>query len=133
MAQRRKEPVLSLPVAAGTVVTGGLLDFGVSVVCLAAAAGLITLGKLGEAGMFQACCIGCFLGGVIGGAYTALNCRSRMLLVALGAAAVGTVLWMLVGTLFYGGITLGSAGAFLAVSLIGGGVAGMVSAGLGKK
>lgn len=133
MAQRRKEPALSLPVAAGTVVTGGLLAFGVSIVCLTAAAGLITLGKLGETGMFRACCIGCFLGSVIGGAYTALSCRSRMLVVALGAAAVGAVLWMLVGTLLYGGITLGPAGAFLTVSLTGGGVAGVVCASLRRK
>ncbi len=127
MAQRKKESALS-PAAAGvTVLTGGLLAFGVCLAVLAGAAGLMAVGKLGEEAMFRACCLGAALGGFVGGLYTALSCKNRLLPVALAAAGVSFLLWLLAGAAVYGSVSPGSAGALLAASLVGGGVAGVVA------
>lgn len=130
MAQRRKELTISPAEAASTILTGGLLAFGICVVCLAGTAGLISLGKLGEDVMFQACCLGSVLGALVGGIYTARTCRCRMLPVALGTALLYFLMWVLIGVMFYGEISLPAAGAFFAASLAGGILAGILSAGV---
>ncbi|MCD8190516.1 MAG: YrzE family protein [Clostridiales bacterium] len=94
MAQRKKEPALSPAAAGATVLTGGLLAFGVCLAVLAGAAGLMAVGKLGEGATFRACCLGAALGGFVGGLYAALCCKSRLLPVALAAAGVSFLLWL---------------------------------------
>lgn len=132
MANRRKESAIGLPQAISTVITGGLLAFGVCVVCMAGAAGLISVGKLGEQSMFQVCCFGCALGCLIGGFYAAKTCGSRLLPVALTASALSFLLWVAAGVALYGSVSLRTGGAYLIASLTGGAVAGVCSAG-GKR
>ncbi|MCC8075966.1 MAG: TIGR04086 family membrane protein [Clostridiales bacterium] len=127
MAQRKKEAALSPAAAGATVLTGGLLAFGVCLAVLAGAAGLMAVGKLSEGAMFRACCLGAALGGFAGGLYAALSCKSRLLPVALAAAGVSFLLWLLAGAAVYGSVSPGSAGALLAASLAGGGAAGVVT------
>lgn len=130
MAQKRKEPACSLPQMLATVLTGGLLAFGICMAGLAVGAAFISWGKLGEEAMFRICCISQGIGCLVGGIYTAQTCGSRRLLVALGAAVVCFLLWVTVALLFYGMADVSSAAASFVATVAGGAAAGLLSAGI---
>ena len=110
------------------VLSGGFISFGVNLMILAAAAALISAGRIPEGAMEQvalgASVAGCFFGGL----YAVLRCRARVLLVGMAVAAVFYLLWVTAGLL-----TCGSAGVLgnlrvLCAGLLGGTVSGFLGA-----
>lgn len=127
MQKKGRKQTYSLSAAAviGTALTGGLLAFGVCGLGLAGCSGLVLMGKLGEGAVVRCCCICLAVGCFVGSLYAAGSCRSRVLPIALGAGLFCWAVWLALGIL-NGGVSLGRAGLFLCVTLLGSCAAGLL-------
>lgn len=127
MQKKGRKQTYSLSAAAitATILSGGLLAFGVCGAGLAGCSGLVLMGRLGEGAILRCCCIclavGCFLGSL----YAAGSCRTRVLPISLGAGLFCWAVWVTLGILA-GGAALGRAGLFLCMTLLGSGAAGLL-------
>lgn len=109
-----------------SVLTGGMIAFGVSLLILTLASVAVSKEWLSADSLGRLAIVASAIGGFAGGLYAALCCRVKLLLCGLAVGAVYALIWMTVGLLLYGGITPASALPILAAALCGGGGAGIL-------
>lgn len=129
MQKRGRKPTQSLSpaTAASTLLAGGLLCLGSCGLGLAVCAWLVLVGRL-SLDHTTLCCricmgIGCFIGGL----YSALSSRTRMLAMALGTGLVAEGILTAFGIGCFGGISPQIWGSMIASACVGSGIAGMMA------
>ena len=130
MAQGNRHREERRPTRGRTVVqicVGALLSFGAGAAVLLVGAALLFSGKLDEDAAPRLCLLAGALGGLLGGAWAAFRLRWRVLVVALGAAALGAGLWLLTDFVL-GSVSAGSAVRLLLCALGGGVLGGAMAA-----
>lgn len=110
-----------------SVLLGGVLALAVCLVFLFLCSIGISKGWISDRFMVQCTLAGCVLGGLIGGMFAVLRCRSRTLVVGLGAGAVLFLLLLTIGVLFFSGMSIENRGVgLLCGCLFGGALAGLL-------
>lgn len=124
----RKTPQgLSPAMTAATLLTGGLLAFGLCGAGLALSTALVLAGRLGEDVLLRCCCLSLGAGCFGGGLYAAGSCGCRMMAVSLGAGMVCFGIWAVIGLCCGGGISPALAGTYLLTAGAGSGCAGLLA------
>ena len=133
MNQKEKKAESQLLQLVSSLLSGVLLAFGISVLLLFCAAHMVASGTLGEtialSAELIASAVGCFCGGV----YTALSCRKRMLLLGIATGVAYYAAWTVIGLLCYSDVSVLDGVRNLIAAVAGGGIAGMLCAGLHTK
>ena len=133
MNQKEKKAESQLLQLVSSLLSGVLLAFGISVLLLFCAAHMVASGTLGEtialSAELIASAVGCFCGGV----YTALSCRQRMLLLGIATGVAYYAAWTVIGLLCYSDVSVLDGVRNLIAAVAGGGIAGMLCAGLHTK
>ncbi|MCQ2441866.1 MAG: hypothetical protein MJ077_01870 [Oscillospiraceae bacterium] len=124
---RKTTPSISPAMMTATLLTGALVAFGVCGLGLALSAGLVLAGRLGEDAVTRCCCVSLGIGCFIGGLYTALSCKVRMLAASLGAGLITVAFFAAIGFGCFGGIAPPLLGTNLLAAALGSGLAGLVS------
>lgn len=116
-----------IPAIATSLLAGGAVGLGLSLLIMAVVAWLISAGSLGEDWTGRAGVLGSFLGCLVGGCYAISGIRSRALAVGLAVSVLYCALWALAGLLW-----LNSGGALsasmAAAAFLGGGLSGILAA-----
>lgn len=116
------------------VLLGGAAALGSCLAVLLLGAWLVSAGRVPESLGPQLAVGACVIGALIGGLVAAARCRRRSLPVGLAVGAVLFLLILTVGALFFQALPLEKGGLGLLLgSLIGGGVAGLLSRALGGR
>ena len=117
-----------------SILLGGVLALAVCLVFLFLCSIGISSGWISDHLMVQCTLAGCVLGGLIGGMFAVLRCRSRTLIVGLCVGAVVFLLLLTVGLLFYPGMSVENRGVgLLCACLFGGALAGLLGGKSKKK
>lgn len=127
MRKNEEEQSVKLIRFMSSIILGGVLALTVCLVFLFLCSVGISSGWVSDRWMVQCTLAGCALGGLIGGMFAVLRCRTRTLVVGLSAGAVLFLLLLTVGLLFYPGMSIENRGVgLLCASLFGGALAGLL-------
>ena len=113
-----------------TVLIGGIVAFGISLICLLFAAIGISQGLLSANLRMQLVVIACVIGSFCGGLFAVRQCQGRGLIVGLAVGAVLFLLQLTLGLLMYDTISPEKIGlGLLCGALCGGAAAGILGGG----
>ena len=130
MSQKEKQSELQVVQLVSSLIAGGLLAFGVSVVVLFITAHLAAGGKLGTGAVDNAEVVASGLGCFCGSCYLALSYRKRILPLGLATGVLYYLTWTLIGVLGYTDVSLLDGTHSLIAAVAGGGAAGFLCAGV---
>ena len=127
--QRRRSGAGSGPKAALPVLSGGALSVALGAAVLLLLTAALCAGRLEEPMVLKLFPAVVGLGTFVGGLWAARGLGERFLPTALGAAALGAALWLMVGALALDGVTPAGGVRVLLSALAGGALAGLVCPG----